>query len=51
MPLAIIELLLKIALVAMEGQPPDVRVELWRMFLTDLKEFRVWWASLAPKGE
>lgn len=28
-----------------EGQPPDVKAELWRMFLADVKEFRAFFKT------
>ena len=46
MPLTIIELILKIVLVAIEGQPPDVKAELWRLYLEDVKAWRAFFANL-----
>jgi hypothetical protein len=39
MPLTILELLLKIVLLAMEGQTPAQREKMWDMYLRDLE----WW--------
>lgn len=48
MPTAIIELILRIVLLAMEGQPPDVRADLWRMYVSDVKDWRAFFQKLAP---
>lgn len=32
--------ILKFATVIAEGQPPDVREQIWRMYLSDLKAIR-----------
>lgn len=48
MPTSTLDLILKIVLLAMEGQPNDVRAELWRMYLQDVKEFRAWWKEVFP---
>lgn len=32
---------------AMEGQPPDVRAELWRMHVEDVKAWRTFWQGFA----
>jgi hypothetical protein len=50
-PLAIIEKILDIVKIALEGQPPDVRAELWRMYLEDVKAWRAFWANLTPDGK
>lgn len=39
-PLNVVELALKLALVIVEGQPPEVRAELARMWLKDVKFWR-----------
>jgi hypothetical protein len=31
---------------AMDGQPPEVRAELWRMFLEDLRAWRTFWEKV-----
>lgn len=33
---------LELVKTAMEGQPPDVRAEFWRMHLEDTKALRAW---------
>ena len=48
MPLVILELLLKIVLLAMEGQPPEVRAEFWRLYLDDVKAFRALFVDHEP---
>lgn len=48
MPLTIIELILKIVVLAMEGQPPEVRAELWKIYLEDVKAWRAFFQKLAP---
>lgn len=45
----IIELALKIVLLAMEGQPPEVRAELWRIHLEDVKAWRTFFDKLKPE--
>lgn len=40
MPLRIVELLLEIVKLAMESAPPDVRADMWRMHLDDMKRWR-----------
>jgi hypothetical protein len=45
MPTAIIELILKIVLSAMDSQPPEVRAEFWRMHLDDVKAWRALWSG------
>lgn len=49
MPTAIIQLLLEIVKIAMEGQPPEVKAELWRLYLEDLKEWRAFWKQFKPE--
>jgi len=49
MPLTIIELVLQIVLEAIKGQPPDVKAELWRMYIQDIKEWREYWSKVFPK--
>lgn len=34
---------------AIDSQPPDVRAELWRMYLEDVKAWRAFFDSLRPK--
>jgi hypothetical protein len=41
MPLTILELLLKIVLLAMEGQTPAQREKMWEWYITDLE----WWRA------
>lgn len=48
MPLTIIELVLKIVLAAIEGQPPEVRAEFWRMYLEDVKRWRAFFGDRLP---
>ena len=33
---------------AMEGQPPEVRAELWRQHLEDVKAWRAFWQQFMP---
>ena len=35
---------------AIEGQPPEVRAELWKLYLEDVKAWRSFWQGLIPKG-
>ena len=37
--LVILELILRIWLTALEGQPPEVRERLWQLYLKDIE----WW--------
>ena len=30
---------------AMDGQPPEVRADLWRMFVEDVKGWRAFWQA------
>jgi hypothetical protein len=39
----------EIVKLAMESQPPEVRAELWRMHLEDMKAWRSFWQGLLPK--
>jgi hypothetical protein len=39
----------EIVKIAMEGQPPDVRAELWRQHLEDIKAWRAFWQGFHPK--
>jgi len=50
MPLTIIELALQIVLETIKGQPPDVKAELWRMYIQDIKEWREFWNRVFPKS-
>lgn len=50
MPLTIIELILRIILVAIEGQPPDVKAELWKLYLQDVKEWRAFFEKVKLTG-
>lgn len=36
-------LMLKIVLLAMEGQTPDQRAKLWGMYITDVERWRTFW--------
>jgi len=40
MPTRIIELALEIVKLAMEGQPPDVRAQMWRWHVEDMARLR-----------
>jgi hypothetical protein len=31
-----------------EGQPPEVKADLWRMYVDDVKEWRAFWSRLKP---
>lgn len=42
----IVKLVLEIVKLAMEGQPPDVRAELWRLYLEDVKAWRAFWKDI-----
>ena len=46
MPVTIIELILRIILTAIEGQPPEVKAELWRLYLEDVKQWRAFFEKL-----
>ena len=46
MPLSIIDTLLKIVLLAMEGQPPEVRADLWRRHMKFLEESDAFWERI-----
>lgn len=35
--------------VIIEGQPPEVKAELWKMHLEDVKAWREFWAKFKPK--
>ena len=48
MPTTIIELVLKIILLAMDGQPPEIRAEFWRLYLEDVKAWRAFLDKLTP---
>lgn len=39
-PLVILELALKIVLLAMEGQTPEQRAKMWDWYVTDVEKFR-----------
>jgi hypothetical protein len=45
-PLVIVELVLKIVLVAMEGQPADVREAIWRRHIDNLEKMDKFWNKL-----
>jgi hypothetical protein len=34
---------------AIEGQPPDVKAELWRIYLEDVKAWRAFFEKFKPK--
>jgi hypothetical protein len=34
---------------AIEGQPPDVKAELWRSYLADLQAWRAFFEKFKPK--
>lgn len=40
--LAVIELLLKIVLTAMEGQSAEQRAKMWEWYITDMERVRKW---------
>ncbi len=40
---AVLTELFKLIRVAIEGQPPEVKAELWKMYLDDVKEWRKFW--------
>jgi hypothetical protein len=40
MPLAIIELVLRIVLAAMEGQTPEQKQKMWDWYITDVERWR-----------
>lgn len=40
MPLTIIELALKIVLLAMEGQTPEQRAKMWEWYIRDIENLR-----------
>jgi hypothetical protein len=42
--IALINLISKIV----DGQPPDVRAELWRMYVEDVKAWREFWNGAKP---
>lgn len=50
--------MMELAMAVMEGQPANVRAEMWNMFLQDVKEhrarvaeFKEFWENLRPKKE
>lgn len=43
MPLTIIETILQIVLVAMEGQPPEIRAKLWERHMEFLEKSDAFW--------
>jgi len=45
-PLTIVELILKIVLEAMQGQPPDVREAMWRRHMENLEKWDQFWEKL-----
>lgn len=45
----LIEAITKLATVIIESQPPEVRAELWKMHLEDMKAWREFWGKLIPK--
>lgn len=47
MPLTIIELLLKIILLAMEGQTPEQRAKMWDWYIKDIE----WWRKILKIDE
>ena len=49
MPLTIIELVLQIVLEAIKGQPPDVKAELWKMYVADITAWREFWSKVFPR--
>lgn len=44
-----VELLLQIILEVIKDQPPEVKKELWLMYLEDVKKWREFWQSLGVK--
>lgn len=40
--MAILELLLKILLTAMEGQSPEQRAKMWEWYIKDVERWRKW---------
>ena len=47
MPVTIIELALRIVLLAMEGQTPEQRAKMWDFYLKDLE----WWRKFLKLDE
>lgn len=45
--LRIIELVLEIVLEAMKGQPPEIKAELWKIYLRDIE----WWRRVLKLDE
>jgi hypothetical protein len=41
----LIELIMKV----IESQPPEVRADLWKMYVDDVKAWRSFWERFAPK--
>ena len=42
--------LVKLIEKAIDGQPPEVKAELWRLHIDDIKAWRAFWQGLIPKG-
>ena len=42
--------LVKLVEKVMDSQPPEVRADLWKMHLDDVKAWRSFWQGLIPKG-
>lgn len=38
---------LDVILELIKGQPPDVKADLWRMYVEDLKDWRAFWKGVA----
>lgn len=38
----------EIVKLTIESQPPDVRAEIWRLYLEDMKAWRAFWQQLLP---
>ena len=47
MPLTIIETILKIVLLAMEGQPPEIRAKLWERHMAFLEQGDAFWERVS----
>jgi len=45
MPTEIIVLVLQVILEAMKGQPIEVKAELWKMYVEDIKAWREFWSK------
>ncbi len=48
MPLRIVELMLEIVKLAMEGQDIEQRQRMWAWYIEDVEKWRAFWAKIPP---